>query len=497
VDQGDLAWLADVDLSRLRLTYGLTSSLSLAVNYSFTLDEMRSAAFSPSGSSEAMKTGFHETVHVYQMTGTSYGYYCQLLRDFQVNQVILMVEAIRRDYRVGPRLPIARQVLGLPDEPAARSIRHLLRTWYLAESMLLWFEGDTDAFSAMMGNVGKVFYQHPLIAVFSELNWWLTGFVAETGRAALPEPDRHIFLPWSEPELAERESPYIAWKMFADNDAAGVLESAARAAEYWGQGGPVPATMLGGEAGVPVHLIRYAALLREASQLLPTDDVHTFALTYGVVADVVLNAPLLPQHAPARSAETGLADLDPMSRMRTALRQAARIAPVRELSGPEYSRFAGELCDACGWQTPAMLGRLVLDAATDDPPDLITKLYRYAVEFRMRYPHIFNDLSVLYGPKTPVSSEFTYYFSHPVIQFSDTVRLHNDQELVSFFVQNHMLRSHLRRVLLSQDPTVTLPYAADQEEVSAWTDLLAATLEDVGFIDPRLEVRPGPIRPPH
>ncbi len=102
MDQGDLAWLADVDLSRLRLTYGLTSSLSLAVNYSFTLEEMRSAAFSPSGSSEAMKTGFHETVHVYQMTGTSYGYYCQLLRDFQVNQVILMVEAIRRDYRVRP-----------------------------------------------------------------------------------------------------------------------------------------------------------------------------------------------------------------------------------------------------------------------------------------------------------------------------------------------------------------------------------------------------------
>ena len=139
----------------------------------------------------------------------------------------------------------------------------------------------------------------------------------------------------------------------------------------------------------------------------------------------------------------------------------------------------------------------VLDAATDNPADLITKLYLYSLDFRMRYPHIFNDLSVWYLPKTPVTSEFTYYFSNPVIQFTDTVRLHNDQELVRFFVHNYMLRSYLRRVLLSQDPTLILPYPADEEEISVWTDLLARTLGNIGFVNPRLQVRPGPVRPPH
>jgi hypothetical protein len=484
----------------MRLTYGLTSSLSLAVNYSFTMQEMRSATFSPSGLSEAMKTAFHEVVHVYQMTGTSYGYYCQLLRDFQINQTLLIVDSIRTYYQAAPRLPVARQVLALPDEPAANTIRQLLRAWFLADSVLLWFEGDTDAFTVSALSIGKVFRPHPLIAMFTELNWWLTWFVRETERAQLPEPDQRLVLAHSEGELVKRENNYLAMKILLDQDTAGVLESAARAAEYWGQSGPVSPAMLGAkgaDSGIPRHLIRYASALQRATHHLPTDDVHTFALTYGIIADLVLNAPLLPHHASFRTADTVIADLDPGSRLLKALSASARIPPVSDLSAAEYTRFAGELCAACDWPTPGDLGSATLSVLPEQPHDYFTRLYRLALELRGQFPQIFNDLSVQYRPKTPVTDKFTYYFTHPVIQFSDTARLHNDQAMVQFFVHQAMLRDYLRRILLSQDPTVTLPYAADEEEIAAWRGLLSETLSEVGFNNPRLTVLPGPVRPPH
>jgi hypothetical protein len=255
--------------------------------------------------------------------------------------------------------------------------------------------------------------------------------------------------------------------------------------------------MYGGDKASPAYLIRYIELLQMAAQRLPRNDAHAFALTYGIIADVTLNAPILPHHTAARTGGTELTDLDPVSRMFTALQHVRKLAPVRDLSAAEYDRFVAELCDACSWDTPADLGRRVLESAHNAEPDLITKLYLYSVNLRRLHPQIFNDLSVWYGPKSQLASEFTYYFSHPVMQFTDAVRLHNDRQLVSFFVQNHMLRSYLRRVLLSQDPTVTLPYAADDEEVSTWTGLLTELLTSVGFNRPQVSLRPGPIRPPH
>jgi len=332
-----------------------------------------------------MKTAFHEVVHVYQMTGTSYGYYCQLLRDFQVNQTLLIVESIRTYYKAAPKLPVARQALTLPDEPAANTIRQMLRAWFLADAMLLWFEGDTDAFTSSVRSIGKVFRPHPLIATFTELNWWLTWFVRETGRVQLPEPDRRLVLAHSERELAEREKNYLSMKILLDQDTAGVLESAARAAEYWGQSGPVPPTMLGAtgaDSGIPVHLIRYASALQLATHHLLTDDVHTFALTYGIIADVVLNAPLLPHHASFRTAGTVIADLDPASRLLTALGASARIRPVSDPSAAEYTRFASELCAACEWPTPSDLGSAALGVLPEHPHDYFTRLYRFPLEFR-------------------------------------------------------------------------------------------------------------------
>jgi hypothetical protein len=66
-----------------------------------------------------------------------------------------------------------------------------------------------------------------------------------------------------------------------------------------------------------------------------------------------------------------------------------------------------------------------------------------------------------------------------------------------FFIERFMLRDYLRRILLSQDPTVTLPYAADPEEVASWADILAEILASIGFVRPRVVVRTGPIALPH
>lgn len=497
--QEPLEGLGGLDFSRLRVDYGLTNTLSLGVNYNFTLEEMNAARFSEAHVPEALKTAFHEIVHLYQMVGTSYGYYCQLLRDFQSNQVIAIVRGIRARYGTGPRIPIARQVVSLPTESAADDIRAALRAWYMAELMLLWFEGDSDAFASAAMRWFELFGFRPLSVIFEELNWWLTKFVTDSHRAALPEPEPGIWLaniPQDVRRNSVRENSSVMLKMSADLDGAAVLESAARAAQYWGQHGPVPPELMFGEL-IESEDIRYSFLLQLASERLPNRDVHSFALMYGIIADIALNTPILPHHTAVRAEGTQLTDLNPAWRMVTALQHAGELAPMRDLSTAEYERFARELCDACSWDTPAELGRRVLRLAPNAEPDLTTQLYLYSLNLRRTHPQIFNDLSIWYVPKSQLTSKFTYYFSHPIMQFTDTVRLHNDTLLVSFFVQNYMLRSYLRRVLLSQDPTVTLPYAADDEEVSTWAGVLTELLTSIGFNRPRVSVRSGPIRPPH
>jgi hypothetical protein len=488
--------LTDADFSRLRPAYGFTDALSLSVSYGFTLADLRGMVFSADHPSEVQRTAFHEAVHVNQMLATSYGYYCQLLRDFQAASVIAIVHSIRTTYDTGPRLPIYKQVLGLPREPAAEEARDLLLGWYKAELMLRWFEGDVAALNNLLEHLGPKF-DGPMITQFAQVDYWLTHFMQETGRARLPTRDPVIRMEREAQETAKRERHLLMFKFILDYDAAGVLESAARASEFWEQHGPIPDEMHGGAEGIRSEMIRYQGLLREAIEALPTGDTHTFALTYAITTDVVLNAPLLPQHAAVRSPRIELADLDPIARMRTALAAASRLRPVSDLSAAEYERFSGELCAACGWPTPSELARLVLPSAPESRADHITDLYLVSLRMRAVAPHAFVDLSVFYRRGDLLTSTLQHYFSPAIMLFTDTFRLHNDHDLVRSHIDSYLLRTYLRAIMLTSEPRITLPYPADDEEVVFWTRSLREALADVGFANPAIRLVPGRLRIPH
>ena len=489
--------LSDADFARLRPAYGFTDALSLSVSYGFTRAELRASGFSADRPSEVQRTVLHEAVHINQMLATSYGYYCQLLRDFQAASVVTIVSAVRAAYGIGPRLPIHRQVLGLPRDARAEKPMELLLGWYRAELMLRWFEGDVEAFTNLIEHLGSKF-DGPMITQFARVDYWLTEFVRQSGRARLTAPDSVIRLERTARETFEGERSLLIFKMILDYDAAGVLESAARTAEYWEQHGPIPAEMYGSPGGIQADMIRYQALLREATDVLPTDDTHTFALTYAVIADVVLNAPLLPQHAPVRSPRTELADLDPVARIRAALTAAARLRPVSNVSAQEYERYTAELCAACGWPAPSELARLVLSSAPDRRPDHVTELYLASLRMRAEAPHAFLDLSIHYTPlRDPLKATLQHYFSPSVVLFTDTFRLHNDQALVRSHIDSYLVRTYLRAILLTADTTVTLPYPADDGEVDFWTKSLHEALAAVGFVNPAVRLVPGRLRTPH
>jgi hypothetical protein len=488
---GELDHLVDVDLSRPRLTYGVTDAMSLTVTYNYTVAEAKAIAPPGPDATEPTRTHMHETVHVYQMLASSYGYYCQLLRDFQAAAVILMVRTVREGCGLAPQLPIVRQVLGLPDSGAGSVARTAVRTWYLAELMLLWFEGEAEALDRLRRSGGSIF-DAPMVALYAEMDWHLTHFLRQSGRAKLPELGRSIYLGRDASSYALRERPAVIAKYFVDMDAAAVLESAARAVEYWGLSEPVPPRMYGGTAGIPADMGRYQLLLQDAVRRLSPKDTETFVSTYTILADVVLNAPLLPHHAAARGTNYDLPDLDPATRMLTALTVAQNLALVRKMTATEYVRFAGELCAACHWPTPWELAAQALSAAQRQA-DVYTSTYYRSLMLRRQAPQAFCDLGIWFSPKTPLTAELLYYFSPPIMQFTDGVRLHNDQPLVRSYLDQYLVRAYLRRAFLSNNPTVVLPYSADDGEIEFWTRSLARTLADAGFRNPKLTLIPGPI----
>jgi hypothetical protein len=477
---GDLLALNEEDFRRFRRTFGFVDTLALSAEFDFPVGT--EIKIDGTQTNEATKTLLHEITHVYQITATSYGYYIQALRDFQVYLVLLMLRYIRDNLGLKPVIPLFRQVKGLPSSDTAEQARRALFTWYLAELGIRFFEGDTSVYGNELVNGQFVSAHRPALENFVLLDRYLGDFLQRAARAAPPEPDEPVVLDDKEQQKREGLEHIVTFALRAFfGNIEPLIESAARAAEYWRQGGPVPAGLLSSR-------VKGDDLLRASAGRLGGADIGTIALTHSVLADLCMNPAILPHHRQYRNLQTRLIDIHPVLRWLTAHPALERVAPVRDLAR-DYERFVAEISELLGWPPLSDLNSAALAHTPSDGTDAITSLYRESLLIRQAEPYIFNDFDVWLGRQDPLAATLTHYFRPMVNVFADgQVLKHPDSELVTAFIRNFMLRQYARQTLLSMDLAVCVPYPASDEELAAWAGLLSEELISAGFTRPRVSV---------
>ena len=416
------------------------------------------------------------------MLATSYGYYWQTLLDFQGYHVLAILRSIR-DRGWKAQLPLISFVESIASRPGTVDIMASLAAWHRAEMMMLHLEGIPTDYD-MHASAGRDLYPF-VLDNFARLNYALTYYLNDTGQTNLPVDFTPTYFSQSREELRKSDDMMTGLKLGGELDVRTVLENAAKASEYWGASGPISTAR-------PKHsspaISKYWLLLERVASALDTEDIRTIALTYGVIADLALNPPILPHHRQVRTPELRFSDLHPLARTLDAIGRASQLRPVRDLD-TDYVRFATDLCDLCNWSPPTELGRFVLETATGDPPDYVTDLYLRSLRLRDASPATFNDLEAWRSPKQGRDDELTYFFVPPVMQFSDKVFFHSDKNLARRFIEGYLFRHYLRNVMISADVSVDLPYQAEPAEVAMWTGWLESELLFHGFIRPRVLVR--------
>ncbi|MEU1027201.1 hypothetical protein ABZ402_00305 [Streptomyces mirabilis] len=244
------------------------------------------------------------------------------------------------------------------------------------------------------------------------------------------------------------------------------MESAAKCAEYWERRGDTWRHLIKPSLDAGRRLWKYNRMLEDAYETLKISDLNDFTLTYGVLADLALNPPVLPQHTAWESMREDVSSLSPFDRLWTLIRRASTLEPVHILER-DYTRFVEEVCGACNWPTPQDIGNSVSAVGPGPQADLSTLLYHRSIALRNQVPHIFSDLDVWF-----ISGRGTGSF-HGGLPGAE--------------LRYYFLRRWLRQALIGRDLVVAMPYAASMEDMAHWTDVLSESL--VRFGVPRAQVQ--------
>ena len=223
------------------------------------------------------------------------------------------------------------------------------------------------------------------------------------------------------------------------------------------------------------YQIKYYALIDIAKSRIKAANIREFVLTYAALCELALFAPLLPHYYQIRNSHITMKDINPIFRFMDASGSASSIEPIHNLS-TDYTRFIEQICEKMRWPTPQQVAGTTLSNFTYAPLDRLSELYHRAQEFRMVMPWVFIDYSVWYLPKNEITAPFTYYFIHPIIELKDKTLFHKDKMLVSYFVLQCVVQEYLRKILLSKDISVMLPYRANSEEINFYREILETYL---------------------
>jgi hypothetical protein len=479
------------DVRRFRTRYGAVDALALSVQYNATFQEAASSArLAPGETPEFIRTLFHETTHLYQMLTTPYGYYYYTLRAFQTRQTLSLLRLLKNERRLRVQVPLLGFIERLEPRERYRDVWSVFYLWYLAEMVLLYFEGEWDVWSRQAAR-NRVLQPASFVTYFTRLNLYLNQFNQRTGRdtAVAPGP---VITGLSD-AARRQEEMWISFRgsIGVPTDVIGVLESGAKVAEHWRDEGDDLGSLSAKLTSGPVPQPEYYAMLQIMHESFRFKSIRELVLTYSALCELALYAPLLPHHQALRPHEDlSLLSMSPSTRLMLMFTTAGRVQRVRDLE-TDYQRFQDDVCGVLGWPTPLQMSRRAVaqQPAGDDP---ITRLYYRAQELRLGAPHAFVDLGIWYpGSGSPLAAEITRSYVHPVIEFRDKVLFHQDKQIVHDFLFNYLVTTYLRRLLLSGKLELTLPYRSTEGEARLWQDILADFLAQAGIERARVTVRPG------
>jgi hypothetical protein len=479
------------DIRRFRTRYGAVDALALSVQYNATFQEARSSAFLAQGETpEFIRTLFHETTHLYQMLTTPYGYYYYTLRAFQVHQTLSLLRLLKNEHRLRVQVPLLGFIERLQPRERYRDVWGVLYLWYLAEMVLLYFEGEWDVWSRQATR-SRVLQPESFVTYFTRLNLYLNQFNHVMGRDTTVNPGPVITE--LSPVAKRQEEMWIAFRasIGVPTDVIGVLESGAKVAEHWRDEGNDLGALSAKLVSGPIPQPEYYAMLQIMHESFRFKSIRELVLTYSAICELALYAPLLPHHQALRAHEDlSLLSMSPSTRLMLMFTTARKVERVRDLEA-DYHRFHDDVCGALGWPTPLQMSRhaVAQKPASDDP---ITRLYYRAQELRLSSPHAFVDLSIWYeGSESPLAGEITRSYVHPVMEFRDKVLFHQDKQIVRDFLFNHLVTTYLRKLLLTGKLELSLPYRSTEGEARLWQDVLSDFLAQTGIERARVTVRPG------
>lgn len=461
---------------RERPLSGHMDAISLTASYDFSRAEYENGE----PTSRAIRTIRHETTHAYQTLATSYGYYFQLIKQFQTSRVLHILaglDALGADLAPPLVTQIARQ-----HGDHWRQLRIELHAWYLAEVVLIHLEGEHDHWTRILLE-NRAFAGRTFPDLYVELEemlvLWLKGLGHRVGVAPGPPRD-------SSPAMD------IHLRALTDNGStAAILESAAHINEHWRVYPPDLETL---RRQLPAST-QYSSWIRWALAADFTDDPATFCLTFSALADLALNSALLPHQAGFRQPGYDANSVSPPHRMFLAVGNLARgdLPPIRELA-TDYVPFVQLVCDRLEWPLPWDMARFVLPSLPQtDQLDPLGQIFQFSQELRLHVPHAFIDLDI-WSIDGPLAQKFRRSFVHPVIQFSDQVLHHQNRDLPAYAVLNHALGTYLRQLMIVGNQPVRLPIRASAEELTFYQSLVEQHLATtIGLLDPRITLQSAPL----
>jgi hypothetical protein len=454
---------------------GHMDAISLTASYDFSRAEYENGG----PASRATRTVRHETTHAYQTLATSYGYYFQLIKQFQTSRVLHLLaglDALGED----PAPPLITQIARQRGD-RWRQLRIELYAWYLAEVVLIHLEGEQEHWT-------RVLLENPAFAgrtfpdLYVELEELLVLWLTDLGHRVGVAPGAPC---QSSPALD------LHLRALTDNGStAAVLESAAHISEHW----RVYPSDLETLARQLPGSTQYSSWIRWALAAGFTDDPAAFCLTFSAVADLALNGALLPHQAGFRRPGYDANSVSPPHRMFLAIGNLGRgnLSPIRDLA-TEYVPFVQALCDRLEWPLPWEMARFVVPSLPETGQlDPLGEIFRFSQELRLNVPYAFVDLDI-WSIDGPLARKFRHAFVHPVIQFSDQVLHHQDQDIPAYAVLNHALGTYLRQLMVVGNQPVRLPLRAGAEELAFYQDLLEHHLAaTIGLLDPRITLESAP-----
>jgi hypothetical protein len=457
-----------------RRQYAILESASLAVRYNFSLPPSSRAE-----AEELQRTIAHERQHLFQNVATSYGFYHRSIRDLQSRLILEMIRSLQLNHHRRITYPLGRFALKLRPREKYDDVLDNLRGWRMLEFIRLYFEGDflkwtvpsmgefhlqtggsiTDAIARVDRNLSALFRERGV----------LSHYVPMSGRADSGD---------------ENERPFFLMKATSDihTNVHSILESSATVAELWkGKYDSLKSVKANRPEG------RYWTYLNEATRKLSHLSFPEFVGTYSALADLALNGALLPQHASVRIPGSSALNMHPAYRLIQGLASVSRVGPMKSLG--DYSRFTEDVCQLNGWPS---LSETVSSALEQmGTPETYPEDVLFSISLRTRKEHPYAFLSHLTWTTDWPDREAQTYLTHPVAEFTNAKLFHFNQSFVESMMLGYVIDTYARRLLLTKDRTVQLPYSASNEAVAYLTELTNSYWQRSGVTAPNVVITSG------